>query len=222
MPPRIDGLASIGLKAVMAVTGLILVSFVIFHLYNNIHIYFGREVYNTDGFSWKRPSVISIVRPVMLASVLLHAIVGIVLAFYNRDARPEPYAVLGFKESTLLGRAMVFTGLVVGAYVVYHVLHAKVGTAHPGLFDMVDDEGRRDVYNIMVLSFRQPVISAAYIIGLGCLFLHTSHGITSIFSTLGILTDRNRRVGPIVSSLLFLGYASIPFSVWTGYLQPVM
>ena len=226
MKTRFHGLGSIGLKTVMAVTGFILFAFVAFHLYNNMHIYQGREVYNVHGFSWKTPVVISIARPVLATSILLHALAGIILAISNRRARPERYAVQRYRASTFVGRFMIVTGAVAGAYVIYHVLHAKVGSAHPGLFDMLDEEGRRDVYNIMILSYQQPGIAAAYIIGLACLFFHSAHGVTSLFSTFGLLNDDNRRylawIGPVLSLLLFLGYASIPFNVMTGYLQPVL
>lgn len=217
---------SIGLKAIMAITGIILFAFAAFHLFNNVHIDMGRETYNTLGFAWKTPVVISIARPVLFACISLHAIAGIALARSNRRARPQRYAVHRFQKSSVIGRGMIVTGMVGGAYIAYHILHAKVGTAHPELFAMLDEEGRRDVYNIMILSYRQPVIATAYIMGLAGLFVHTTHGVTSIFSTLGILNDRNRRhlvwIGAIASVALFLGYASIPFNVLIGTLQPVL
>jgi succinate dehydrogenase / fumarate reductase cytochrome b subunit len=224
MRQRIRALGSVGLKTGMAITGLILFAFVVFHLSNNLHIYLGREIYNTEGFAWKTPAVITIARPVLLVSVTLHAIGGVTLLVMNRRARPQRYIVQKYQVATLYGRAMIITGVVTAAYIAYHVLHAKVGSAHPSLFDMLDGEGRRDVYNIIVVSFQQPGIAAAYLLGLAGLFLHTAHGVTSVFSTLGVLRDKNRRllerVGPVLSILLFIGYASIPFCALAGLLDP--
>jgi succinate dehydrogenase / fumarate reductase, cytochrome b subunit len=213
-----------GLKIMMAVTGLILFTFVAFHLSNNLHIYFGREVYNLKGFAWKTPVVIVVARIVLITAVTLHILGGVTLFVRNFRARPIRYHAQRYKVATPYGRAMIITGLIAAAYIVYHVLHAKVGSAHPDLFSMVDESGRRDVYNIIVISFQQPGIAAAYLLGLLGLFLHTAHGISSVILTLGLSRGRTGRavewIGPGVSTLLFLGYASLPFFVMVGLLKP--
>jgi succinate dehydrogenase / fumarate reductase cytochrome b subunit len=215
---------STGVKITMAVTGLILFTFVVFHLFNNLHIYLGREAYNLKGFAWKTPAVIVVVRIILLTAMTLHILGGVMLVVRNLRARPIRYYVRKYQVATLYGRAMIITGLITAAYIVYHVLHAKVGSAHPSLFSMVDEKGRRDVYNIMVISFQQPGIAAAYLLGLVGLFLHTAHGISSAFLTLGLSRGRIGRVvgriGPGVSLLLFIGYASLPFLVIVGLLEP--
>jgi succinate dehydrogenase / fumarate reductase cytochrome b subunit len=217
-------LASVAVKTVMAVTGLVLFAFVVFHLYNNVHIYFGQDAYNGQAFAWKTPAVVAKVRPTLLVSIVLHIIAGVTLAVMNRRARPVRYRVRRYKESTLAGRLMIVTGIVAGLFILYHILHAKVGSAHPDLYAMTDELGRRDLYNIIIVSFQQPLIALAYIVGLGCLFFHIGHGVTSTFSTLGLLNDKNRPVlrwvGPVVAVLLFIGYGSIPASVALGLLAP--
>lgn len=217
-------LASVAVKTVMAVTGLVMFAFVVFHLYNNVQIYFGQDVYNGQAFAWKSPAVVTKVRPTLLVSLALHVVAGVALAVMNRRARPVRYRVHRFRESTVAGRVMVVTGIVAGLFILYHVLHAKVGSAHPELYAMVDDLGRRDVYNIIIVSFQRPLIALAYVVGLGCLFFHIGHGVTSTFSTLGLLNDKNRGVlawvGPVLALLLFIGYGSIPVSVVLGLLTP--
>lgn len=214
--------SSAGIKTIMAVTGLILFTFVVFHLFNNIHIYFGRETYNIKGFAWKTPIVIVVARVILIPALTLHFIGGLMLTTRNFRARSIHYHVQRYQAASLHGRAMIITGLVALAYIVYHVLHAKVGSAHPDLFNMFDEKARRDVYNIIVISFQHPAIAIAYLLGLAGLFLHTAHGISSAFMTLGLNQEKIptlNLIGPVISTLLFAGYASVPLSVMLGLLQ---
>lgn len=221
---RLRSIGSAAVKINMALTGLVMFTFVAFHLYNNVHIYLGREAYNLNGFAWKTPGTITTVRSVLLVAVTLHILGGITLAIKNSRSRPSRYHVHRFLASTRYGRAMIITGLIAALYILYHVLHAKVGVTNPDLFSMVDEAGRRDVYNIIVISFQQPFIAGAYLLGLAGLFLHIAHGISSASLTLGITSTPNSRipvwVGAAISFLLFIGYASLPFFVLTGLLEP--
>lgn len=214
---------SLVLKAIMAVTGLIMAAFVVFHLFNNAHIYFGREVYNRDGFAWKTPVVITLARPTLLISIVVHLVTGLALVFLNRSARPVGYEVRRYERATWMSRGMVFTGLVIGAYVAYHVLHAKVGVTHPELFERMDDAGRRDVYGLIIDSFLRPWVALAYIVGLAAIALHLVHGVQSIFSTLGVSNERNavafRALGWVIAAVVFFGYGSIPVAVMLGLLR---
>lgn len=216
---------SVGLKVLVATTGLIMLAFVAFHLVNNIHIYWGQEVYNRDGFAWKQPFIIEKARVVLLASILVHVVCTIWITYLNRKARPVDYKYVDYRRTTWSGRFMIVSGVFVGVFVVYHVLHAKAGFIHADLHDLVDPWGRKDVYNLMIITLRHPVTGLVYALGLTGLFAHLHHGIQSTLSSLGIPHDARgngwRLAGKIIAAVLYAGYISIPLSVWFGILKPV-
>jgi succinate dehydrogenase / fumarate reductase cytochrome b subunit len=216
--------SSLLMKAIMAVTGLIMLAFVTFHLTNNVRLYYGQDFYNRYGFAWKTPLVIHTVRPILIVSLGVHIAAGVILMVLNWRSRNVSYTRHDYQSASLFSRGMIFTGAVVGAYIAYHVLHAKVGITHQDLHARVDAEGRKDVYNLIVYSFQQSPVALAYLVGLACLCAHLSHGIQSACSTLGLTYKSNnqfwRWTGRVVAVALFLGYASIPVAVWLGVIQP--
>lgn len=225
MPERLRFFTTdVVLKTLMAITGLIMAVFVVFHLYNNIHIYFGQEIYNRYGFAWKTPVVISTARPTLLVSVIIHLLVGIHLKAKGTRSRAGKYIILSYRKTGWISRTMIVTGLLTGAYIAFHVLHAKIGTVFPTWHLRLDSRGLKDVYNLIVESFQVPWVSGAYLLGLGALGLHLSRGIASAFMTLGITQDPTSRKVALFSRaialLVFLGYGSIPFCVILGILQP--
>ena len=205
----------------MAVSGLVLVGFVIAHLLGNCLIYLGPEAINSYAQHLRDLGpLLWVARGVLLAAVVMHAATSVHLAIENRRARPQPYQVVRRRETTLAARTMMASGLLLIAYLVYHLLHFTFGATNPKISHVTDALGRHDVYTMMVLSFQQPAISLAYVLGMTVLCLHLGHGIGSVFQTLGLTTERTlpriTQIGRLVAIAIYLGYISIPFAVLLG------
>ena len=206
----------------MAVSGLVLVGFVIAHLLGNCLIYLGPEAINSYAQHLRDLGpLLWVARGALLAAVVVHAATSVHLAIENRRARPQPYQALRRRETTIAAQTMMASGLLLIAYIVYHLLHFTLGLTNPGYSHMTDALGRHDVYAMMVLSFQQPAISLAYLVGMTVLCFHLGHGIGSVFQTLGLANERTlplvTRVGRLLAFAIYLGYLSIPFAVLLGF-----
>ena len=135
-------------------------------------------------------------------------------------ANPQKYAVFAPMKTTIFARTMRLTGLIVLAFIAFHLAHFTLFLVNPGYAGFHTDlHGQQvhDVYRMVILGFRNPFVSLFYIFSLALVAFHLSHGIGSLFQTLG-LTDKNFRpiyeIGaPILAWVLFVGYISIPVSV---------
>jgi succinate dehydrogenase / fumarate reductase cytochrome b subunit len=206
--------ATIVKKAVMAVTGLVLFGFVIGHLLGNLQVFLGPERLNAyAAFLKGNLELLWTTRIVLLVCVTAHIVVTIQLAQLKSKARPAGYAKKNNAHSSLASRTMYYTGPMIAAFVIYHLLHLTVGAVHPEFSDT-------DVYANVVYGFQQWPVSIAYVVAIGFLCLHLNHGIYSMFQTLGLAhpvwTPRIKRAAAAISILLFLGYVSIPAAVLTG------
>jgi len=213
--------SSIGKKIVMSVSGILLVGFIVSHLAGSLLIFLGPDAINAYA---KKLSDLGpglwIIRIGLILVVVVHIITSIQISVENRRARPVRYAQVHHQESTLSGRTMMLSGLMLLAFIIYHLLHFTFQSVHPEVAHLVDSAGRHDVYTMVVESFRQPLISGVYIVAMVFLGMHLSHGIGSVFQTLGINQDgkdsRYIRVGRIVGLALALGYIAIPVSILFG------
>ena len=216
--------SSLGKKTLMALSGLVLVGFVIMHLAGNLLVFAGPEALNAYAQKLRHfPALLWSARLALLASVVVHIVTSIQLARENAAARPQRYAVYRTSEATLSSRTMMLSGLLLLAYVVYHLLHFTFRTAHPQLSRAVDSLGRHDVYAMVVSSFRQPSISLVYVAAMWLLCLHLAHGIASAFQTLGLTNERTLPIltvlGRLLAVALFLGYSAIPFAILCGMVK---
>ena len=205
----------------MAVSGLVLVGFVIAHLLGNLLIYLGPEAINAYAKHLRDLGpLLWVARGVLLLAVIVHAETSVRLAIENRRARPQPYEAARHRETTLAARTMMASGLLLVAYLVYHLLHFTFRVTNPAISHATDALGRHDVYAMMVRSFQQPAISLAYILGMTVLCLHLGHGIGSVFQTLGLTNERTipfaTRAGRLLAFAIYLGYISIPLAVLLG------
>lgn len=217
---------SIGKKWVVAVTGVLLVLFLIAHVLGNLLAFDGREEtgeakLNTYGEILRFEMVLLwAFRIGILAAAVLHVVTTIKLTLENRAARGERYAVKKNQASTLASRTMIWGGLFLLAFIVYHLLHFTLGVAHP---EQVARYGIHDVYSRVVESFRNPAITIAYLLAMMFLFIHLVHGLRSIPETLGLEHPRwlalARRGGPILAFIIAGGFASVPLAVWSGILK---
>ena len=210
--------SSIGKKALMAVSGLALVAFLIGHLLGNLLIFSGPDALNAYGAKLRHLGWILWAARVFLSIMAaVHITTSVQLAVENRRVRPQGYRVQRYAETTPAARAMLVSGLLVLAYLIYHLLHFTFRVTNPGVSHGVDALGRHDLYTMVVRSFQQLPIGLAYIAGMACVCLHLGHGVASAFQTLGLTTERTIPVLSWMSRLfalvVFLGYISIPIAV---------
>jgi succinate dehydrogenase / fumarate reductase cytochrome b subunit len=208
---------SIGLKAAMSVSGLLMALFLIEHVIGNFTVYGGRAVMNAYARALDSPVIIWgiwAVRGLLLAALLVHVIAALLLTWRRRRARPAPYARRANVQASVPSLTMFWTGLAILAYAIFHVLHMALGVGHP------DFRGIDDVYDNLTLGLRRGLPAAIYLAAMVALGLHLWHGLYSFLTSLG---RRSRRSAPKVRSgaaalgtALALAFASIPIAILAG------
>lgn len=214
--------SSIGKKTVVAVTGILLLLFVIGHLGGNLTFFFGPDWINAYAVHLRDLGpLLWVARIGLLVAVILHIFFTMKLWQENHVARPEKYAVKSRVQSTVFARTMRLTGLIVFAFVIFHLAHFTWLIVHPEFRGWHDAQGRHDVFRMLVDGFSYPLVSLFYVLSLALLASHLSHGIGSLFQTLGLSNRRLQPVfskgGKIIAWALFVGFASIPVSVLLGF-----
>lgn len=203
----------------MAATGLLLYGFVIAHMIGNLQVYLGPEAINAYGEflqHFLHGQGIWIARLTLLVAVGLHLWAAISLTLGNWSARPKGYREWQARESTYASRTMVWSGPLLALFIVYHLAHFTLGSAHP-------DFVRGDVYRNVVVGFQNPFASGFYILAMLALGLHMYHGFWSMLQTLGLSQPRWNRIRRGLSLLLawvvVVGNISIPLGVLLGRLH---
>ena len=216
--------STIGAKTLMAVTGLGLVLFVIAHMAGNLQIYAGPDTMNRYAATLKgMPAVLWTLRLGLLAFFLAHVFMGLKLYFRNRAARPTRYEYQHTEEASFASRFMLQSGLVLLAFIVYHLLHFTFGVTNPAEYAgnlrpyQLDGKDVEDVYQMFILGFRNPAIAAAYIVAQIFLALHLYHGVASTFQSLGWMKRKYKRmvgrVGLAIAFVVTAGNIVMPLSV---------
>lgn len=219
--------STLGKKVVVAVTGLFLFLFVVGHVTGNfktfagydsegvhkLDIYgeflrtFGQELFGYAGFLW-------IVRIGLLAFLILHVVTIIQLWARNAAARQSRYQGQNYRVSSWAARTMFWGGLVLFAFIIFHILHLTLGTVHPDF-----EYGK--VFSNVYIAFQNPIVVVGYVVAMTALGFHLYHGIWSMFQTLGLDNpDWNTalRVGAKALSLfIVLGFVSVPLGVFFGF-----
>lgn len=216
--------SSIGQKAVMAVTGLVLALFVLGHMAGNLQAFlpsvpgephaldtygvFLRELLHGGGL-W-------IARLGLLAATALHVWAFVSLTRRNQAARPEGYRVAAYQESTFASRSMRLTGPLLALFIVYHLLHMTTGTVHPSF-----EEGA--VYRNLVSGLSVAWVAVFYLVAMACLAFHLFHGAWSLLQTLGASHPRwdasRRRFAAAFTAVVVAGFAVVPLAVLLGLLK---
>jgi len=218
--------SSVGRKMIVAGTGVILILFVIGHLLGNLQIFLGPDWINAYSQHLRDLGpLLWLIRVFLLITVILHIYFTILLAIENRRARPEPYIDRQYVRASWASRHMVASGLVVLAFIIFHLLHFTARKFNPQFSLLkLDSLNRSDVYSMMVYGFQNVYVSSFYIVGLFLLTLHLTHGSSSFFQSLGLnnqrLTPRLAIGGRVFAWLLFIGYTSIPVAVLLGFIKP--
>ncbi|MEM6994176.1 MAG: succinate dehydrogenase cytochrome b subunit [Myxococcota bacterium] len=216
--------STIGLKVAMAVSGAALVGFVLAHMLGNLQIFAGPEVFNAYAhFMQGLGGLLWVARLGLLGMLVVHVGAAVMLSRRNFAARPQRYASLKARRTTPYAKAMLYTGIVVLAYVAYHLAHFTLGMAHPDYFYAVDELGRRDVYTNFVISFENPIIAGTYIVANVALAAHLAHATTSMFRSVGLSVGRFKeplaKVGPAVGLVVGLGNVAMPLACWLGVIS---
>jgi succinate dehydrogenase / fumarate reductase cytochrome b subunit len=212
---------TVGKKVIMAVTGVILFGFIVGHLLGNLQIFLPPEKINNYAATLRaHPGLLWIARSTLLIAVFLHIWSSFQLWLLQREARPIRYVKKVNLHSTYASRTMTWSGPIILAFVVFHLLHLTFGTVHPG--------GRfetHNVYNNVVTGFQVWPVSLFYIIAMIMLCYHLYHGLWSMFQTLGIshpvYTPILRELAKIVAILIAAGNISIPVAILAGFIKPV-
>ncbi len=210
----------------VAVTGVVLLGFIIGHLLGNLQIFLGPDWINSYAEHLRDLGpLLWLIRVFLLVNVVAHIYYTIRLTIANRRARPNAYAQKDYVKATFASRYMWLSGLVVLAFIIYHIAHFTLVVADPRLAALkLDALHRHDVYSMMVYGFRNVVVSAFYVLAMFLLMLHLTHGASSFFQSLGWndkrLTPGLARGGRIFAWLIFIGYTSIPVAVLFGWVQP--
>ncbi len=182
--------STIGKKVVMAGTGVILLGFVVGHMLGNLQIFIndgGKAINQYALFLHTNVGLLWGTRAVLLVCVLLHIVTAIQLRARNRAARPVPYVVRDYRDASYASRTMFWSGLIIAAFVIYHLLHLTAGKAHPGLFRMqADHAGVADVRHNVIAGFGMWYIAFFYIVAQLLLGMHLSHGAWSMLQSVGI------------------------------------
>jgi succinate dehydrogenase / fumarate reductase cytochrome b subunit len=207
----------VGAKAIMAITGLMLSGFLIGHVAGNLLIFAGPEAINSYAEGLRKfPALLWAARGGLLVAFIAHLSFAAYLTMGNRAARPQPYAFNNTVQATWASRHMVLTGLVMLAFVVFHLFHFTWRATDPEIASM----GEFEVYRMVIHAFRQPMIAASYLVAMIAIGLHLSHGLSSTFQTLGLNHPRYNRmvraVGPVTGIGIAALFASIPFSIYLG------
>ncbi|HUK82159.1 MAG TPA: succinate dehydrogenase cytochrome b subunit [Verrucomicrobiae bacterium] len=220
--------STLGKKILVAVTGAGLFVFIVGHLLGNLQIFLGPEVINRYGhFLQTTPEILWPARIGLLIFVGIHIWTSVALTVENRAARAVRYEVKRVVDASIASRTMIWSGLLIAAYVVYHLLQFTLMTTDPGYrtleYTLVDGVKCHDVYRMMVLGFSNGWVSAAYIVAMGLLCTHLGHGVGAMFQSLGLKNEawiaRINGFSIIVAVLIFAGYASIPVTVLMGLVK---
>jgi len=236
--------SSLGRKILMAVTGVILTGFVIGHLVGNLQIFSEPDHINGYGaFLHQLGPLLWVARLGLIVCAVIHIWAAAVLSRENLMARGVPYGVKHTIQATLSSRLMRWSGVVVLAFLLYHLAHFTLGFTQVATFKeslprylMAGDyrvagfvtvkAGTEvlDVYNMVILGFQKPVVAFFYIIAVGLLSLHLVHGADSLFQTLGWRSEKwagaLRKVVIVCCTAYFLLNLAIPGAVLLGKLQP--
>lgn len=212
--------STVGKKMVMAVTGLILIAYLVTHAAGNAKIFFGAEEFN--GYAhWLRvmgePILhrewgLWIARVVLLTSVILHGVTAYQLSKRDREARPTQY-VHKRRQASYATRTMRWGGVIVALFVVWHILDLTTGTVHPGF-----EEGRP--YQNVVDTFSTWYGNLIYIVAMLAVGLHIRHGFWSAAQTLGVGSRTRERLLKTTANVLALAltvvFLAVPVGVMTG------
>ncbi len=212
--------STVGKKVVMALSGLILVGFVIIHMLGNLNMFQGSDAMNDYAHLLKsKPPILWGARVVLLSAVLGHIWSALALTQKSLAARPIGYAKQRPQAATFASRTIRIGGVVLLVFIVFHLLHFTVGAIEPSPVPF----SATDVYGNVVGSFSVPWVAVFYIVAMMALGLHLFHGVWASFRTLGLVKPSahpmKRNLAVLVAVVVWLGFTAIPLAVLAGFVR---
>ncbi|QVL30022.1 succinate dehydrogenase cytochrome b subunit [Telmatocola sphagniphila] len=231
--------STVGMKIIVALTGIGLIGFVIGHMIGHLKMFAGQEAYNNYAkFLKDLGPLLWIARGGLLAIFVIHILLTLRLRARAKAARPVNYLYVQTVQASPASRFMMYAGLAILAFVIFHIAHFTLGYlvgaqaldrstgkyVLANYLDLRDAAGRHDVYSAMISGLSNPILAIIYLAAMGMLFMHLTHGSFSLFQTLGLNTPRTDRFLKIAARLLAivvtLGYSLVVIAVWSGWLKP--
>lgn len=217
--------STIGMKVLMAVTGLMLFGFVVVHMVGNLQVFLGEHTYNHYAQMLQgNPEIVWIARMALLGAVVAHMFSAISLTMRSKSARPQGYKMKTWLSGTYAVRTMRFGGFVLLAFIVFHLAQftiAGVGVEGFRHCAWVGNEFTCYAYQNFVQGFQNPAIVGFYIVAQAFLGLHLAHGVWSMLRTLGMTNPRHdalaRKAASLFGVVMFMGNAIMPIAVIAGY-----
>jgi succinate dehydrogenase / fumarate reductase, cytochrome b subunit len=219
--PKVAKTNSVFKKVVMAVSGIIMVLFLIAHMIGNLHVFQGARSFNHYS-EWLRTvgepalptrTVLTAIEVVLLVSVVAHMWAAISLWRQAKRARPERYVTKKSVAQSYASRTMRWGGVIIGLFIVYHILDLTFGAANPAGTDATP-------YEKLIASFQNPIATIVYVVALILLGMHLRHGIWSATQTLGQSNRRRERTvnvfATVFATLLIAGYLVTPAVIAFG------
>ena len=218
--------SSVGNKVLMALTGIALLGFVVMHMAGNLLVFAGPEKLNAYAQGLEDlGALLWVARLGLLGAIVVHILLGVRLWMANGEARPERYAYQATMKAPITSRTMIISGGLLATFILYHLAHFTFGLTGAEYYAgeptyMLDGELVRDVYAMVTIGFKHPAVSGLYIVSMLLLGSHLSHGIQSLFQSLGLAAPKYRplikKAGVGLAALLVLGNISMPLAIMLG------
>ena len=208
---------TVGKKQLMAVSGIVLVGFVVGHMLGHLQVFLGREAYNAYAAKLKSLGpLLWVARLILLGAVTVHIVAALQIVARNRAARPVPYQVRQSLATNYAARTMRIGGPLLLLFILYHLGHFTLLVTGPGY-------SHSDVYGNMVAAFQVPWIAFVYIAAMVLLAMHLYHGVWSMLQTLGVdypaIGALRSVLAPLVAVLIGGGYIVVPVAILLGLVK---
>jgi succinate dehydrogenase / fumarate reductase cytochrome b subunit len=211
---------SIGQKLLVALSGAALLGFLLGHMLGNLAVFQGPDALNGYAAWLQGHPLVWFIRVGLLGVFGFHVLVTIRLARANRRAGSTASRRAVAHHVGLTSRFMALTGMLVIAFVVFHLLHFTFGAVQPENFQLGDSLGRHDVYSMVVGGFQNPFVAGTYVLAILLVGVHLLHGVASLFQTLGINHESYnvliRYGSQFLVAVVVIGFCSIPILIFTG------
>lgn len=189
--------STIGKKYIMAVTGLVWAGFVLAHMLGNFLLFVSADAYNAYSHALTSGKLIYLAEAVLILSLIPHIITAVGLTLKNKSARERGYAVSAEeKGASMISKTMHLQGMLILVFIILHLIGFKYGTVYE---TTVDGVVMRDIYKLVLETFKSPIYVVWYIVALVVLGMHLSHGIKSVFQSLGLLSRANQNIIKTIS-----------------------
>lgn len=214
---------SVGKKFYMAISGVILIGFLVAHMIGNLKVFMGADAFNHYAEFLREigypllPHMVGLwlFRVLLLVAVGLHMLSAWQVYQQSRTARGGKYTREESLHFSYASRTMRWGGVIIAVFIIYHLLHFTVGNAHPEFVP-------GDAYRNVVIGFQNPLVAAFYVLALVMVTFHVYHGLWSAFQTVGANHPKynpyRRPLALVLAILLLVGFLTVPVGVVTGAL----